>query len=571
MLENKSLSLPDEPHFRQLIQNHDTIRHVIFRDLACQADADYAQLLFDIAHLRRRIVDNLPASALDGKGRIREERPYICTLAPAGYEFLVAALAVLSIGAAIVPLAPEVLPVEALYFLKQCRADLLLTSSRCSPLGDSIEQYVRSHGQTTTFLPIKPSVMARGQQQPVAVDPEMTIPADRPSLILFTSGSTGPPKGVVHNRRFFHSGYGTSSSPSSPDLFLTHRPVHWIGGLRSIINLAISGTPQEVVAEPTAPAIWHRLRDGDGDVTMLCCVIPMWIRLMEHFRHALSRLPAPELEPYLRGARALRVARVGGAAPQPSLLRFWREELGVPLEVTYGCTETGGPGLMTDERTDRDRECNLGRPEEGVEVRLSEGDRGEILIRNSRQFSQKSYLNDDEATRNALTEDGFFKTGDYGRRVGDEYTIEGRQATDFVRFHGFKVPVVEVEMRLLELPFISQACIVSVPDGDASTRVAALVRFNGDGLSQGLAELREELSATLAQYKLPTALRVLQPSEKFPVTFTGKVLRKKVVEQYFPTMGTYELPRDVELWDLRSKGQQGAPHKAWDWAGLQGC
>lgn len=138
-----------------------------------------------------------------------------------------------------------------------------------------------------------------------------------------------------------------------------------------------------------------------------------------------------------------------------------------------------------------------------------------------------------------------------------------------VRFHGYKISIAEVETHLAELPFVSEVCIVSIPDKDASTRVAALVRFQPDFAGDHtLSTIREALSDKLAQYKLPTALRVLGDDERIPATVIGKVMRRKVVEQYFPVTSNYELPAGVEACDIHQKPRQA---RAWDWAGLQGC
>lgn len=124
-----------------------------------------------------------------------------------------------------------------------------------------------------------------------------------------------------------------------------------------------------------------------------------------------------------------------------------------------------------------------------------------------------------------------------------------------------------METRLAELPFLTEACIVSIPDSSASTCVAALVRFN-PGFVGNLATIRNALSDKLAQYKLPTALRVLAVDEDIPTTVVGKVIRRRVVQRYFVPTGDYEVAPGVETWDITKKPEK---IKAWDWEGLQGC
>lgn len=123
----------------------------------------------------------------------------------------------------------------------------------------------------------------------------------------------------------------------------------------------------------------------------------------------------------------------------------------------------------------------------------------------------------------------------------------------------------------MELPFVYEACIVSIPDKDSSTRVAALVRFHQDFSTGNLVTVRKYLSEKLLHYKLPTALRVLKNGEEIPLTISGKIMRKRVVEQYFPITGYCQLPADVELWNIHDDQKSSGPRKAWDWAGLQGC
>lgn len=147
-----------------------------------------------------------------------------------------------------------------------------------------------------------------------------------------------------------------------------------------------------------------------------------------------------------------------------------------------------------------------------------------------------------------------------------------------VNCRGYKVQILLVEQCLKDLPFISDGCILPVPDENNSARVAALVRFEPSAKPPNLARdgslvphlqfLREELATTLPAYMLPTALRVLQGREEIPLTTSNKVIREKATEQYFPLSTTFELPADVEVWDPETCRDSWTP-RPWDWAGIQ--
>ncbi|KAF7175183.1 hypothetical protein CNMCM7691_006587 [Aspergillus felis] len=564
--------VPNEPFFEHLIKAWNEVQHVVIHDPDNGVDANYTQLFTDVLNMRQAIYKGLPRSMFDDKLIIMEETPFIFVLAPGNYEFVVASLAILGLGGALVPLSTSVLPEEAHHLLQKCNSYIVLTASQCLKHATEIQEYVDSQPDSgkVTIIPIAIKCSALPVSQ-VEIDKDMTIARTRPSLVLFTSGTTGPPKGVVHDRTIFY----TCPALTSHDVLLSHRPAHWISGALPLIIGLMRGSRVEIT-ESDVQMIWERLRKGG--VTILTCGPSMYTKLMKHFQERLSALPVEERDEYIRGARELRVARVSGQFSAPSMLRFWREVIGKPLTICYGSTEMALRPLQAVADTDEYIDRCIGRPVPGVTVKLSEGGHGEILIKSESLFSH--YLNDEAATRAAFDDEGFYRTGDLAHRVGDQYVLDGRASTDFVRHSGYKVPVLEVEAHLLELPYISEAYILSVPDLQNGTRVAALVRLRVPKTTHDAPEsteeeakvdlrtIRSDLLDKPSMYKLPTLLRILQDGEAVPETRTGKPVRKQAVERYFPVSEDFSLPADVEVWDL-TKPEQERPVRAWDWAALQ--
>ncbi|KAL4748746.1 hypothetical protein BDW72DRAFT_195488 [Aspergillus terricola var. indicus] len=583
MARTTNEGLPNEPIFKQLLALSGKVNHIVVHDPNNGVDADHTQLLTDLARMRSVLRVSLPRSIFDEAGIfIKEDKPYVFVLSDGNYEFIIAALSILSIGAAVVPLPTGLLPEEALQIARRCESGTILAGQDHLQTAKGIEEYASSHGLPITVLPIHintpPDIDLKSPE--LAWNPDLKISAARPGLLLFTSGSTGPPKGVVHARRLF---YELQKGSSPDDVFLSHRPPHWAGAVLPLLRHVLAGSRIEVtVSEPSV--LWKRLRAGG--VTSLMGPPRLWILMMRYYQDYIAlKLPSKEVEQYLHGAQQLRCARVSGMMPHTALLLFWRDEIGRPLQVFYNTTELCGGCLSTAPWTESDEkqlERCIGRPSPQLTVRLSEGDYGELQLKCLTMFTH--YLGDEEASRAAFTDDGFYRTGDLVRRVGDDYYIDGRESSGFVKFRGYKVPILEVEMRLLDLPFIAEGCILSATFEDNGGRLAALVRFQAGGVSDAdsgytevtvppsdqscLKFLQDNLAASLPAYMLPTMLRVLQDREEIPRSDSLKVLRRQAVEQYFALSDDMKLPLDVEC---RCVDQDvlTRPPKAWDWGGLQ--
>ncbi|KAE8327837.1 hypothetical protein BDV39DRAFT_204551 [Aspergillus sergii] len=563
---------PNEPIFVQLLRVSREVSHVIVQDPQTDVEADYGQFLADLLQTRKGLQESVPGSLLDGKRLLREDNPYVFLLTDGNYNFIVGAFSILSVGGAFVPLSTQILPEEALHFSRRCKSAVIVTSRKYLPLAREIQQYAAFQGVEWTVVEIciKSSPSLDASMSPLRIDQSVMIPPRRPGMVLFTSGTSGPPKGVVHSRSVFYEIH-TTSSPS--EVCLSQRHHLWIGGVMPMIRHPLAGGRLEII-KPDAERLWERLHKGG--VTILAGAPRLWSQMMEYFQSHIQGLPAAELEIYVSAARKLRVAHVGGGMPHRSLLRFWREDLRRPLTVSYGATELGGWGLKCTHDTPADIERCIGRPHPKITVRLSDGDHGEIQIKSANLLSH--YLGDEAATRAVFTEDGFYKTGDVAHVVGKDYVFDGRLSAEFTKFRGWQISILEVELRLLELPFIREGCILGAPEPDNITRLAALVRFKhskassadvtcANGSQPSLQLLRESLAAELPVYMLPTALRVLGEDEEIPRTASHKVIRSKAIEQYFPLTESGKIAEPVELWDL-GKSELSGPRKIWEWGGL---
>jgi malonyl-CoA/methylmalonyl-CoA synthetase len=241
------------------------------------------------------------------------------------------------------------MPAEVMDFYTRFNAQGIIAHSSTPNLGDTIRVHGQKTGCTLALLPV---VKTRSEifqtiEKPY-IDPAITISPNRPVIALFSSGTTGPPKGIIHALRYFTAHMGPL--PQEPGTALSHRPMQYGASLTAVVNAILRGMQLEILVPNAGPSqIWERLHQGG--VTNLAGSVGFWVNLMEYFEQKLDCLPEGKKKPYTDGVRSLRVANCSGAMAMPTTKMFWKSMRGRPLQMVWGSTESS-IGLKTG--SDRD-------------------------------------------------------------------------------------------------------------------------------------------------------------------------------------------------------------------------
>ncbi|KAE8151323.1 acetyl-CoA synthetase-like protein [Aspergillus avenaceus] len=547
---------PDNPLFVRLLETaHKDLNHVVILDPDRGVEVSYGRLLNDILAWRRVIQKQLPREILDSQGMISAKPAYIGLLSSNSYEFIVAILAILAVGGAVMPLRAQSFPDGVELLIDQAKPVCLVATDEHMPLAKTMHEECLSRGNPTELVRI--SINTTSSEAPestgFAIDQRVVLPSDDPSLLVLTSGSVGRPKAVVHSMRRLLINNGPQGTPE--DTILLHRPPGGTQGLVGVVTALLYGIKTEILGEgQTSMRVWKRLRCGG--VTMLTGSSVFWIDMMKYYNTNIAALSLEERDKYLQSAKDLRSAACAGSMPTPVVKGFWKKLLGGrSLKLAYGSTEVGGV-LSTNGVTYLSNEACLGKPLPGVTVKLSNGDHGELLIKTPSMLL--GYLNSPKQTMAALDEEGFYRSGDIAHISKGRYIMDGRAKADFIQYQNVQVCLLEVEFALKDLSYIAEGYIVPVVDNSGQHRVGALVRVEGrssEGYNEELTlkTLRRDLAEGLALYKLPTVLRVLQEGEEAPLGCTGKFKRYEAAKVYFPHSEHGDittLPSKVEVWPL---------------------
>ncbi|MFE3592686.1 acyl-CoA synthetase [Streptomyces niveus] len=420
----------------------------------------------------------------------------------------VGVVAALLAGVPVVPVNPKTGERELTHIVTDSSPALVL-AERGAELPPVLAALARLDTDVTDIAP---------DAAPLPAEPSPEAPA----LIVYTSGTTGPPKGVVLPRRAVTASLDALADAwqwTEADVLVHGLPLFHVHGL-------ILGILGPLRREGSVRHLGRFSTDGvarelSSGATMLFGVPTMYHRVAE----ALADDPA--LAKALTGARLL----VSGSAALP--VRDHERiaaATGRRVIERYGMTET----LMnTSVRADGEpRAGTVGVPLAGVELRLVDETGapitaydsetvGEIQLRGPNLFTE--YLNRPDATEAAF-DDGWFRTGDMAVRDPDGYVrIVGRKATDLIKSGGYKIGAGEIENVLLEHPGVREAAVTGEPDEDLGERIVAWIVPAQADTPPSAEELAAHVGAQLASHKRPRIVRYL---DALPRNDMGKIMKR---------------------------------------------
>ena len=358
-------------------------------------------------------------------------------------------------------------------------------------------------------LVVDDAAVAADLRQAGEAPPEVPDDPEHPVAIVFTSGTTGTPRGAVFAGRQLAAirGIDVGNEWGRGGASLAGTSLAHLGFMTKFAGSMQNGATSYLLAKWRAEdalrmTAEHRLSVLSG--------VPTQIALM------LAHPLCDQLD-----LSSVQVVIIGGAPATPALVRDVRARLGVAVSTRYSCTEAGiGCGTHPTDPPE-DAEETVGRPQPGVELAIRDG---EVLLRSAAVMS--GYWNDPVATAAVLTDDGFVRTGDLGH-VDDRGRLHlvGRRKEMYVR-GGYNVFPVEVEAVLAGAPGVRAVAVVPRPDDVMGEIGVAFVV--PEGKQPTLDALRDYAAKQLAAYKLPEDVRYV---DELPLTAGDKVDRKTLAQR----------------------------------------
>jgi long-chain acyl-CoA synthetase len=459
------------------------------------------------------------ATSLLGLGLERGDK--VAVQLPNLPQFLFSYFGIMKAGLTMVPLNPLLRAPEIAYHLENSDAKLLVTFEMFA------EEAVKGAGDVPVYVVNLPGNDQRPEgtkhfdELYFADDTREIVPtmADDTAVLLYTSGTTGKPKGaeLTHFQLFMNcTTAGALFEFQDDDVTLAVLPFFHVFGLSSVLNCAIryGGTLSLVPRFEVEPVLDAMERDK---VSVFLGVPTMFFALLAQdvSKRDLSRL---------------RISVSGGAAIPGEVIRGFEEKFGVVILEGYGLSESASTATFNRSAEDR-KVLSIGKRIWGVECQVHDEDGkhlppgadnvGEIVLRGHNIM--KGYYKNPEATEEAFR-GGWFHTGDLGYEDEDGFLFIVDRKKDLVIRGGYNVYPREIEEVLYEHPAVAEAAVIGKPDDKLGEEVVAFVALK-QGASAEPDEIKAFAKERLAAYKYPREVRIVDDLPKGP---TGKILKKEL-------------------------------------------
>ena len=456
------------------------------------------------------------ASLLDGSTDLGEQG--VAFLIPASFEYAAVQWGIWRAGGIAVPLSLSAADPELEHVITDAQVDRIIVPedslAKLRPLCDRL---------STPLL----SVDRISSRQSV---PLPQLEARRRAMILYTSGTTSKPKGVVSTHANIQAQITTLTEAwgwQLEDWIPLFLPLHHVHGIVNVLGCALwSGARADCFDSFDELAVLERV--ADKEYSLFMGVPTIYVKLIRSLEAADERDRAR----YTDGFAHMRLMVSGSAALPASVHEQWTQLTGQKLLERYGMTEIGM--AISNPLQGERRPGAVGVALPGVTVRLmsesgelieAEDEPGEIQVRGPAVFSE--YWQKPEVTRESFV-DGWFRTGDMAVLEDGYYRIMGRLSVDIIKSGGYKLSALEIESTLLTHPAIRECAVVGVPDDTWGEAVAvAIVARDGEHIE--LPALKEWATERMSKYKIPKSLLLL---EGLPRNAMGKVTKPAIQDLF---------------------------------------
>jgi malonyl-CoA/methylmalonyl-CoA synthetase len=454
-------------------------------------------------------IDRFATGLLDGKDDLNEER--IAFYMPASLDYVATMHGVWRAGGIAIPLNVSSAVSELNHYLTCASVTRMIANGKyreslvdlCADLNIELVSVDDVISDTASDLP--------------------TLVPERRAMMLFTSGTTNKPKGVVSTHKTISAQITTlieAWSWTEDDIIPLFLPVHHIHGIINILSCGLwAGATVHLFAKFDIPKITAEIIAGTYNVFM--AVPTIYVKLIQYF----DTITDAEVQTICDGFKPMRLNISGSAACPVKLFNQWRDLTGQILLERYGMTEIG-MGISNPYNGER-RAGHVGQPLPGVEAKLFDEEHnliteenvpGEIRIKGDNVFLE--YWDNEKATAESFV-DGWFCTGDVAVIDNGYYRIMGRSSIDIIKSGGYKLSALEIEGVLLTHDDIIEVAVIGTEDETWGESVVAFVAV-ADGRQLEYEALKEWCNGKMSSYKIPKTLKLI---DALPRNAMGKVTK----------------------------------------------